>query len=100
MLQQEKPDDYVIATGETFSVKDFLNTVFSHAGLDVEKYVEIDKRLFRPHEVPLLLGDPSKALNKLKWSPKINMKQLAIMMYESDIKSEKKKLYGSVGDKK
>ena len=61
MLQQEEPDDYVIATGETHTVREFLNEVFEYAGLDVDRYVEIDERLFRPHEVPLLLGDASKA---------------------------------------
>ena len=61
MTQQEKPDDYVIATGETHTVKEFLNTVFKYAGLSVDEHVEIDERLFRPHEVPLLLGDSTKA---------------------------------------
>ena len=86
MLQQEVPDDYVIATGETHSVQEFLEEVFSHAGLDIEKYVEIDERLYRPHEVPLLLGDPSKARNQLSWEPKIKFKQLAKMMYDEDLK--------------
>jgi len=86
MLQQEVPDDYVIATGETHSVQEFLEEVFSHAGLDIEKYVEIDERLYRPHEVPLLLGDPSKARNQLNWEPKIKFKQLAKMMYDEDLK--------------
>ena len=61
MLQQENPDDYVIATGETHTVREFLEKVFSIAGLDISKKVGIDERLFRPHEVPLLLGDPTKA---------------------------------------
>ena len=61
MLQQDVPDDYVIATGETYTVKQFLHKVFEIAGLDVEKYVETDQRLFRPHEVPLLLGNATKA---------------------------------------
>lgn len=90
MLQQEVPDDYVIATGETHSVQEFLEEVFSHAGLDIEKYVEIDERLYRPHEVPLLLGDPSKAENNIGWSPKVKFKQLAKMMYEEDLKCLKK----------
>ena len=90
MLQQEVPDDYVIATGETHSVQEFLEEVFSHAGLDIEKYVETDERLYRPHEVPLLLGDPSKARNQLSWEPKIKFKQLAKMMYEEDLKCLKK----------
>lgn len=91
MLQQEKPDDYVIATGETHTVKEFLEEVFAHAGLSVEDHVEIDPRLFRPHEVPLLLGDSSKAKNKLNWSPKVTFKKLAKMMYESDLENLKRR---------
>jgi GDPmannose 4,6-dehydratase len=87
MLQQQEPDDYVIATGETHTVREFLNEVFEVAGLDVQKHVEIDPRLFRPHEVPLLLGDPSKAAKKLDWTPKVNFKGLAKMMYVADLKS-------------
>ena len=89
MLQQEDPDDYVIATGKSYSVKQFLETVFEYAGLDVESYVEIDERLFRPHEVPLLLGDASKAEKLLGWKNKTSMRDLAIMMYESDLESLK-----------
>ena len=95
MVQQEDPDDYVIATNETHTVKEFLHEVFEHAGLDVSKYVEIDKRLFRPHEVPLLLGDYSKAREKLQWEPKVRFKDLAKMMYESDLTNEKIKLFGT-----
>jgi GDPmannose 4,6-dehydratase len=87
MLQQDKPDDYVIATGKTYSVNDFLHTVFKYAGLDVAKHVEIDSRLFRPHEVPLLLGDASKAKKILSWEPKYDMEQLAKEMYDEDLKS-------------
>ena len=90
MLQQKEPDDYVIATGETHSVREFLNFVFVHAGLDVEKHVKIDKRLFRPHEVPLLLGDSTKARKKLKWEPNITFSDLAKMMYEADLEMIKK----------
>jgi GDPmannose 4,6-dehydratase len=61
MLQQEKPDDFVVATGETFTVEQFLHKVFDIAGLSVDEYVQTDEKLFRPHEVPLLLGDPTKA---------------------------------------
>ena len=85
MLQQPDPDDYVIATGRTYTVRQFLEAVFDLAELSIEKHVEIDERLFRPHEVPLLLGDPSKAKEKLKWEPKVNFKELAHMMYESDL---------------
>jgi GDPmannose 4,6-dehydratase len=86
MLQQDKPDDYVIATGETHTVREFLEVVFGYAGLDVAKYVEQDERLFRPHEVPLLLGDPTKAKKKLGWEPKIKFKELARIMFEEDFK--------------
>ena len=89
MLQQNEPDDYVVATGRTHSVRAFLEVVFEHAGLDIEKHVEIDERLFRPQEVPLLLGDPSKAKRKLGWAPKVGFEELAKMMYESDLKKIK-----------
>ena len=85
MLQQDRPDDFVIATGQSYAVKEFLNYVFQYAGLnDVEKYVKIDPRLFRPHEVPYLLGDPSKAKKQLGWEPKVDFKGLAEMMYDAD----------------
>jgi GDPmannose 4,6-dehydratase len=84
MLQQEKPDDYVIATGQTHSVKEFLEHVFEIAGLDIHKHVETDERLFRPNEVPYLLGDSSKAQGTLNWKPKVSLKELAGMMYDSD----------------
>ena len=84
MTQQEIPDDYVVATGETHTVKEFLYKVFDYAGLDPDEYVEIDPRLFRPHEVPLLLGDPTKAQEKLGWKPKIKFDKLAEMMYNKD----------------
>tara|TARA_R110000823_G_scaffold311775_1_gene437874 strand:- start:39 stop:1013 length:975 start_codon:yes stop_codon:yes gene_type:complete len=86
MLQQEEPDDYVVATGRTCTVRAFLEVVFGHAGLDIEKHVEIDERLFRPQEVPLLLGDPSKARRKLGWAPEVAFEELAKIMYESDLK--------------
>ena len=84
MLQQPEPDDYVIATGETHTVREFLEVVFEHAGLDIGEHVEQDERLFRPHEVPLLLGDAKKAQEKLDWKPEVKFKELAIMMYEAD----------------
>jgi GDPmannose 4,6-dehydratase len=87
MLQQTEPDDYVIATGETHTVEEFLHEVFEYAGLDVNEYVEIDERLFRPHEVPLLLGDPAKAKEKLGWEPRVKFKELARMMYDEDLKA-------------
>tara|TARA_R110002110_G_scaffold128295_4_gene307905 strand:+ start:6542 stop:7540 length:999 start_codon:yes stop_codon:yes gene_type:complete len=85
MLQQEDPDDYVIATGITYSVRDFLECVFDIADLgDPMKYVEIDPRFFRPQEVPYLIGDSTKAKEKLGWTPKITLKKLAKMMYDAD----------------
>jgi len=92
MLQQETPDDYVIATGKTQSVRDFLDCVFHYSGLgDPMKYVEIDPRLLRPQEVPYLLGDPSKAREKLGWNPETSLEDLAKMMYDSDWNRECKK---------
>tara|TARA_R110002110_G_scaffold372023_1_gene582067 strand:- start:36 stop:1010 length:975 start_codon:yes stop_codon:yes gene_type:complete len=93
MLQQDRPDDYVIATGQSHTVREFLECVFKHAGLDYRDYVKIDARYLRPHEVPFLLGDGSKAKTKLKWTPRINFQELAEMMYNADyklIKGEKK----------
>jgi len=84
MLQQPKGDDYVIATGETHTVEEFLHVVFEHAGLDVNKHLKIDPRLFRPHEVPILLGDSTKAQRILGWKPKTTFRRLAQMMYEAD----------------
>ena len=86
MLQQKTPDDYVISTGDAYSVKDFLYSVFNSANLDVNKYVEIDTTLFRPQEVPYLLGDSTKAKEKLGWTPRIKFDELAAMMYSYDIK--------------
>ena len=97
MLQQDNPEDYVIATGETYSVRDFLNMVFKYADLDVSNHVEIDKRLFRPHEVPLLLGDASKAKKQLRWSPEYSIKDLVKDMYESDFCQIEAEIRGSFG---
>jgi len=87
MTQQEEPDDYVIATGETHTVREFLQVVFEYAGLNIDRHVEIDERLFRPHEVPLLLGDATKAKSKLNWEPKVKFNDLAKMMYDQDLKA-------------
>ena len=84
MLQKEEPEDYVVATGETHSVREFLDEVFGTLGLEWDKYVAIDPRYFRPAEVDLLLGDPAKARKDLNWKPKVNFKQLAKMMTEAD----------------
>jgi GDPmannose 4,6-dehydratase len=85
MMQQEKPDDFVIATGQTHSVREFLDEVFGYLKIDWEKHVEIDPKYYRPTEVDLLLGDPSKAKRILGWQPKITFRQLAKMMIEADM---------------
>lgn len=95
MMQQDKPDDYVVATGENHTVKEFLEKAFAHADLDHEKYVEIDPKYFRPAEVDELLGDPSKAKEKLGWKPKVSFDELVKMMVEADMKSESEKLHGT-----
>ena len=85
ILQQDKPDDYVIATGEMHSVREFLDEVFGHLDMDWQKYVEIDPRYFRPAEVDILLGDSSKARKVLNWQPKVTFKALAKMMTDADM---------------
>ena len=85
MLQQEKAEDYVIATGETHSVREFLDEAFGLVGLDWKKYVEIDPRYYRPAEVDLLLGNPAKAKEKLGWKPKTTFKELVKIMLEYDL---------------
>jgi len=88
ILQHSKADDFVLATGETHSVREFVQECFSHAGLDWEKYVKIDKRYFRPAEVENLLGDASKAKKELGWEPKVTFKELAKIMLDADMKAE------------
>ena len=85
MLQVDRADDYVIATGEMHSVREFLDLVFSMLDLDWHRYVEIDPRYFRPREVDMLLGDASKARKVLNWRPRVNFLQLARMMVDSDL---------------
>jgi len=85
ILQQDKPDDYVIATGEMHSVREFLDEVFGYLDMDWQKYVEIDPRYFRPAEVDILLGDSSKARKVLNWQPKVTFKALAKMMTDADM---------------
>ena len=85
MLQQEKAEDYVIATGETHSVREFLDEAFGLVRLDWKKYVEIDPRYYRPAEVDLLLGNPAKAKEKLGWKPKTTFKELVKIMLEYDL---------------
>ena len=86
MLQQERPDDYVIATNETHSVKEFVVETFDRLGLDWEKYVDYDERYERPAEVDLLIGDPAKAKRQLGWEPKVKFKELVAIMVDADLK--------------
>ncbi len=85
MLQQDTPDDYVIATNETHTVKEFVQETFGHLGLDWEEYVEYDKRYERPAEVDLLIGDPAKAKKQLGWEPKVKFKELVKIMVDADL---------------
>lgn len=85
MLQQDKPDDYVIATNETHTVQEFVELAFARADLDWKKYVKIDEKFMRPAEVDLLIGDPAKAKTILKWEPKTSFKELVHMMVDSDL---------------
>lgn len=86
MMQQGKPDDYVIATGEAHTVKEFVEAAFNHVGLDWKKHVEVDKVLFRPAEVNILQGDYSKAKKALGWKPKVLFEDLVKMMVDADLK--------------
>jgi len=85
ILQQDQPDDYVIATNETHSVKEFLQVAFDHVGLDWQRHVEIDPRYYRPAEVDLLIGDYSKAKRKLGWEPKTRFVELTKLMVDADV---------------
>lgn len=86
MLQQNKPDDFVIGTGETHTVREFVEIAFNHVGLDWQKFVVVDPKFYRPAEVDLLLGDPSKAKKELNWTPDVNFTQLVKMMVDADMK--------------
>ena len=90
MLQQEKPDDYVIATGETHSVREFAEKVFARLDLDYARYVAVDPRYFRPTEVDVLLGDASRAKKALNWQPKVTFDQLVDMMVAADLELARK----------
>jgi len=85
MMQQEKPEDYVIATGETHSVQEFLDEAFSYAGMDWKRYVKIDPWYFRPTEVDFLIGDASKARKEIQWQPKVKFRELVRLMVDADI---------------
>jgi GDPmannose 4,6-dehydratase len=86
MLQQDQPGDYVVATGQTHSVRRFCELAFACAGLDYRNYVVVDERFFRPAEVDLLVGDPSRAREKLGWKPEVSFEQLVEMMVEADLR--------------
>jgi GDPmannose 4,6-dehydratase len=98
IMQYDKPDDFVIATGENHSVREFLDEVFGYLGLDWHKYVEVDQQYFRPSEVDTLQGDAAKARKLLGWKPKVNFKELAKMMTDADMKiAEKDKILAEHG---
>ncbi len=90
MLQQKGPEDYVVASGISHSVKDLIKVAFDYVGLDWEKYVGSDPKLFRPAEVDYLLGDPGKAKSKLGWHPKVTFEELIRMMVEADLQTYQK----------
>jgi GDPmannose 4,6-dehydratase len=85
ILQQEQPDDYVVATGETYSVREFLDIAFNYINLDWNKYIAFDERYLRPTEVDLLIGDPTKAKEKLGWQPSVTFEELVKLMVDSDL---------------
>jgi GDPmannose 4,6-dehydratase len=87
ILQQDKPDDYVVGTGETHSVKEFLVEAFHYAGLDWEKHVRIDQRYFRPTEVEVLIANSSKAKKNIGWEPKVHFKELVRIMVDADMEA-------------
>ena len=93
MLQQKEPDDYVIATGETHSVRELLEETFSYAGLDWRKHLAIDERYYRPAEVDLLIGDPDKAKRKLGWEAKTKFKDLVRLMVDADMETARKEVH-------
>ena len=90
MLNQEEPDDFVISTGETHTIREMCEVAFCHVGLDYEDYVKIDPKFFRPAEVEVLLGNPEKAKKKLGWEPEVTFKQLIEMMVDSDLEIVKR----------
>jgi GDPmannose 4,6-dehydratase len=88
ILQRDQPDDYVVATGETHSVREFLEEAFSYAGLDWKEFVVVDPKYFRPAEVDFLLGDPTKARTVLGWKPRVSFKELVRLMVDADMEGD------------
>ncbi|UCG32288.1 MAG: GDP-mannose 4,6-dehydratase, partial [Phycisphaerales bacterium] len=98
MLQQDEPDDYVIATGESHSVREWVEEVFGLLDLDMNQHVRIDQRYFRPTEVDMLEGDATKARTKLGWQPKVTFKKLAELMVQADMElAEREKILADAG---
>ena len=95
MMQQDQPDDFVIATGETHTVREFLEVVFEHLNLDWKRYTKIDPKYYRPTEVDLLIGDASKAKKQLQWEPRVRFRELATMMVDADLEAERERLDGT-----
>ena len=98
MLQHDKPDDYVVATGETYSIRQFLDKAFEYVNLDWHQYVEFDERYLRPAEVELLIGDSTKARKNLGWEPSVTFEELVHLMVDSDVKAFEEQLRGSANN--
>ena len=90
MLQQEQPEDYVIASGESHSVREFLDIAFHHIGLDYHQYLVTDPELYRPSEIHILRGDASKARQRLKWLPTVSFRDLVVEMVDRDLELHSK----------
>jgi GDPmannose 4,6-dehydratase len=95
ILQQDQPDDYVLATNETHTVREFVELAFAHVGLDWKQHVRYDQRYERPAEVDLLIGNPAKAKQKLGWEPKVRFEELVQIMVDADLEETKQQLYGT-----
>jgi GDPmannose 4,6-dehydratase len=89
MLQQPEPDDYVIATNETHTVRELCEIAFAHVGLDAKEHVSVDRAFVRPAEVDVLIGNPSKARTKLGWTPKVSFRELVKMMVDADMERQR-----------
>jgi GDPmannose 4,6-dehydratase len=96
MMRADEPDDFVVATGETHSVREFAEAAFDHVDLDWERYIEVDPRYFRPSEVDVLLGDATKARERLGWEPKVKFDELVKIMVDADVAALEDQLAGRV----